>query len=396
MDNPLGLSKRQLNEILGDVKDLYGDGIEALMRQPILRSLKRLLERAMKAEVLGYVKAPRHARMPARADYLNGYRYRNLGTVYGLLVDIRVPRTQRRGYRPGVFKRYARRTDLVNRFIREIFIQGVSTRQVGPVLNELSGQRVSASTVSQVTKALDQEVRAFQRRPIADGYRYLFLDGVRQRVVSCGQAVQKIVLVAYGIKHDGHREVIDYRVAKNESETEWFGFLNRLYQRGLTGDRLRLIIIDGGKGLRLALDMVYPQVKRQRCWAHKLRNVATNLPRRYQTPCLKEAKGIYQAASYRQAVQRYKTWCRHWRERVPKAVACLERDIEDMLACFGEDSKLWIKIRTTNAIERIFKELRRRTRPMSLFANVASCERIVYALFKRYNNRWEERRYVVF
>jgi len=186
MDNPLGLSKRQLNEILGDVKDLYGDGIEALMRQPILRSLKRLLERAMKAEVLGYVKAPRYARMPARADYLNGYRYRNLGTVYGLLVDIRVPRTQRRGYQPGVFKRYARRTDLVNRFIREIFIQGVSTRQVGPVLNELSGQRVSASTVSQVTKALDQEVRAFQRRPIADGYRYLFLDGVRQRVVSCG------------------------------------------------------------------------------------------------------------------------------------------------------------------------------------------------------------------
>jgi transposase-like protein len=396
MDNPLDLSKRQLSEIFGDVKDLFWDGVEDLMRQPVLRGMKRLLERAMKAEVLGYVKAPRHARTPARADYLNGYRYRNLGTAFGLLVAIRVPRTQLRGYRPGVFQRYARRTALVNRFIREIFIQGVSTRQVGPVLNELSGQRVSASTVSQVTKVLDQEVRAFQRRPLVDTYRYLFLDGVRQRVVSCGRAVQKIILVAYGIKHDGHREVIDFRVAKNESETEWVGFLNGLYQRGLTGDRLRLIIIDGGKGLRLALDMVYPQVRRQRCWAHKLRNVANYIPRRYQTPCLKEAKGIYLAAHYRQAVQRYKAWCRHWRAPAPKAVACLERDIEDMLAFYREDSKLWIRIRTTNAIERIFKKLRRRTRPMSLFANVASCERIVYALFKRYNNRWEERHYVVF
>jgi len=396
MNNPFDLSKRQLIEIFGDVKDLYWDGIEDLMRQPILRNMKRLFEQAMKAEVIGYVKAPRHARTPARVDYLNGHRYRNLGTAFGLIIDIKVPRTARRGYAPGVFQRYARRTATVDQFIREIFIQGVSTRQVGPVLDQLSGQRVSASTVSQVTKVLDAEVRAFQRRPLTDGYRYLFFDGIRQRVVSAGTAVHKVVLVAYGIKHDGHREVIDYRVAKSESEAEWFGFLNGLYQRGLTGNNCRLVIIDGGKGLRLALDMVYPQLKRQRCWAHKLRNVATYVPRRHQTACLKEAKGIYLAANYRQAAQRFKAWCRHWRESTPKAVACLEKDIEEMLTCFGEEHKLWIKIRTTNAIERIFKEVRRRTRPMSLFANVASCERIVYALFKRYNNRWKERRYVVF
>jgi transposase-like protein len=396
MSNPFDLSKRQLIEIFGDVKDLYWDGIEDLMRQPVLRSLKRLFEQAMKAEVIGYVRAPRHARSSVRVDYLNGHRYRNLGTAFGLLVDIKVPRTAHRGYQPGVFKRYARRTATVDQFIREIFIQGVSTRQVGPVLDQLSAQRVSASTVSEVTKVLDAEVRAFQRRPLADAYRYLFFDGIRQRVVSAGTAVNKIVLVAYGIKHDSHREVIDYRVAKSESEAEWFGFLNSLYQRGLTGNNTRLVIIDGGKGLRLALDMVYPQLDRQRCWAHKLRNVATYVPRRYQTVCLKEAKGIYLASHYRQAVQRFKTWCRHWRATAPKAVACLEKDIEELLACFGEEPKLWIKIRTTNAIERIFKEVRRRTRPMSLFANVASCERIVYALFKRYNNRWKERRYVVF
>jgi transposase-like protein len=109
MDNPLDLTKKQLSEIMGDVKVLYEDGLEELLRQPILRGLKRLLEDAMKAEVLGYVKAPRHARSGLRTDYLNGYRYRNLGTAFGLLVDIKVPRTERRGYQPGVFQRYARR-----------------------------------------------------------------------------------------------------------------------------------------------------------------------------------------------------------------------------------------------------------------------------------------------
>ncbi|MEO0107465.1 MAG: transposase, partial [candidate division WOR-3 bacterium] len=115
-----------------------------------------------------------------------------------------------------------------------------------------------------------------------------------------------------------------------------------------------------------------------------------------QKECLGEAKGIYGASNYREAVRRYKNWCQKWRGVVPKAVACLERDIEDLLVFIQEDKKLWRKLRTTNAIERLFKELRRRTRPMSLFANVASCERIIFALFNKYNNKWKEHRYVVF
>ena len=394
--NPFDYSKTKLSEIFSDVKVLYRDNVEDLMRNYVLSGLKRLLEQAMKAEVVGYLRARRYERTVVRRDYRNGCRYRNLGTAFGLISRLTVPRSEQGGYQPGVFARYQRRWAKVNRFIRDIFIAGVSTRNVGLVMQSLVGQRVSASTVSVVNKVLDQEVAALHKRVLADDYVYLFLDGVRQRVISCGKAVKKLVLVAYGIRYDGRREVIDFRVAKGESEAEWFVLLHSMYLRGLTGDRLCLIITDGGKGLLAALDMVYPGIKRQRCWVHKLRNVANNIPRRYQPECLGEAKGIYRAANYREAVKRYKQWCQRWRNIVPKAVACLERDIEDLLTFYHQEPNRWVKLRTTNMIERLFKEIRRRTRVMSLFSNDASCERITYALFSKYNDKWKDRCYVVF
>ena len=264
------------------------------------------------------------------------------------------------------------------------------------MLRELLQARLSASAVSMITKQLDHQVGLFHHRSLKDEYVYLFLDGVVKKVVSCGKVVKKVILVAYGIKQSGQREVIDYRVAQSESEHDWTVFLNDLYRRGLKGEHLQLIITDGGHGLLKALDMIYPHVVCQRCWVHKLRNVANCVPRRYQAECLKEAKGIYSALSYREAVKRYQVWCQKWRSKVPKAVHCLEKDIEDMLVFFDQDKKLWIKLRTTNVIERLFKELRKRTRPMSLFANKESCNRILYALFTKYNKKWEDRRYAIF
>ena len=395
MNNPLGLSKTKLNEIFSDVNMLYRDNVEEVISEHVLRGLKKMFERAMKAEVLGYLKAKRYERKKVRIDSRNGFRYRNLTTAFGLIKAIKVPRTRKKGYQPRAFERYQRRWRQVNDFIREIFIAGASTRQVGLVMKVLLGKGVSASTVSTVVKDLDSQLGVFHRRTLGDDYVYLFLDGVRQRVVSCGKAVKKLVLVAYGIRHDGYREIIDFRLAKSESEHDWTVLLNSLYRRGLEGNDLHLIITDGALGLLAALDMLYPHVDRQRCWAHKLRNVANKLPKKYQVECLSEAKGIYAAPNYRAAVQHYKVWCRKWRGKVPKAVQCLEKDIEELLVFFKEDKKLWIKIRTTNMIESLFKQLRRRTRPMNLFVNVESCERIVYALFTKYNKQWKDRRYVI-
>ena len=397
MNNPLNYSKTKLNEIFANVKVLYEDNVEEVIRKYVVNGLKELLEDAMKAEVMGYLKAKRYQHKKKRVDYRNGYRYRNLLTAFGLVRNLMVPRTRKKGgYRPGVFVRYKRRWQEVDKWLREIFIAGVSTRDVGWVMKVLLEKTVSASTVSSVSKALDKQVAVFRRRLLNDDYVYLFLDGITQKVRSCGRVVKKLVLVAYGIRLDGKREVIDFRIAKSESERDWTVFLRSLYQRGLKGGSLKLIITDGAPGLLAALDMIYPDIDRQRCWVHKLRNVANKLPRRYQAECLRGARGIYSASSYREAVKCFKTWCQKWRDKVPKAVHCLEKDIEELLAFYKQDKKLWSKLRTTNAIERLFRELRKRTRPMTQFADVDSCTRIVYSLISKYNQKWKDRRYVVF
>lgn len=146
---------------------------------------------------------------------------------------------------------------------------------------------------------------------------------------------------------------------------------------------------DGCPGLHAALETVYPEIPRQRCWAHKLRNVANLLKRSQQRSCLDEARTIYQAATRREAVQRYWAWTRRWRGAAPKAVACLERDLDELLNFLRCPEPHRRKIRTTNAIERAFREVRRRTRPMSCFTNDASCQRIIYAVISHLNRSWK-------
>ena len=171
----------------------------------------------------------------------------------------------------------------------------------------------------------------------------------------------------------------------------WGAFLQDLYARGLTGETLQLVVTDGSPGLHAALDIVYPYVARQRCWVHKLRNVAAQLPRRHQAACLGEVAQIYAAPTERAARQAFRAWATRWRGHAPQAVACLERDLGELLACFTCPPEHRKKIRTTNAIERAFREVRRRVRPMTCFTKPASSDRIVYAVVTHLNTEWERR-----
>jgi len=203
---------------------------------------------------------------------------------------------------------------------------------------------------------------------------------------------RRCILVVYGIRADGVRELIDYRLArKGESQAAWEGFLTSLKNRGLEGRSLQLAVLDGNRGLWNALDMVWPDVPRQRCWAHKLRNVANHLPKKLQPACMDQARDIYDAANYTEAVRAFKRWERIWKPLAPAATACLEQDFEDMLRFFQTPKSMWVKLRTTNIIERVFREVRRRTRPMSCFTNTQSVDRIIYAIFNRQNNLWREK-----
>jgi len=307
--------------------------------------------------------------------------------------ELLVPRLRKGGLRSNVFQRYRRRWRWVDNYMRSLFLGGASTRDVGELLEQLWGVRLSASAVSELVRVLVSEVRKFHKRTFEDVYRFLFLDGVWVRV-SGYNVVKEVVLVAYGVRAVGRREVLDFRLAGIESEAAWEAFLEDLYRRGIMGARLELITVDGGGGLYAAQDVVYPQVPRQRCWAHKLRNVSEKVRVNHRKVCLHDARRIYKAKNYRTAVGRCRQWAARWRKLEPKAVACLEDDIEELLVhmrVLRAEPELWKKVRTTNVIERQFRELRKRIRPMCSFANGESCQRIVCGLFQKANKRSEQR-----
>ncbi len=343
----------------------------------------------MEEELTVLLGAARYRRVEGRRGYRNGFYERDLATQIGIVTAIRVPRARNGSVERSVFSRYQRRQAQVNQVIRETFLAGVSTRRVGKTLEALVGERVSAQTVSRVARSLDREVARFHDAAIADDVLYLLLDGVYLRVRSATGVQRKLVLCAYAISVNGERRLLDFRLATAESQGQWEAFLTSLRERGLLGTQLKLIVTDGCKGLHAALETTYPFVPRQHCWAHKLRNVANLLKKGQQEECLEGARAIYRAETRRAAIQAYWTWVRRWRGEAPKAVACLERDLEPLLSFLSCPPQQRRMVRTTNAIERCFREVRRRTRPMSCFNNNASCERIIYAVFNHLNTNWK-------
>jgi putative transposase len=318
------------------------------------------------------------------ADRRNGSFSRHLLTELGD-IELCVARS-RRISAVGVVQAYGRRVGEVDRMILACFVLGVSTRKVAQALLPVLGEPVSATTVSRVAKSLDGAVEAFHRRPISRRYRFLVLDGVVLKRRTGAGSVKRVVLVALGITAEGTKEVIDFTIAQGESEVAWSRFLCDLYQRGLDGQQLEMVITDGAKGLLAALALVYPGVEIQRCWAHKTRNVL-NYVRKDDHKALKaDLHRISQAQSLQKAQRALGRFSARWKDLYPKALRCLLADEEELLTFFRiKDPSLWSQIRTTNAIERRFREVKRRTRPMGVFSDRTSMERILYAVFSYEN-----------
>jgi transposase-like protein len=345
----------------------------------------------MHDELADYLHAGRYVRDHRRGGYRNGIYRRRLTTTWGTIPDLHIPRARHPGFQPSVLAHYRQRTAQVDALIRSVFLGGLSTRQVGPVLAPLLHESVSATTVSKVTQALDRAVTTFHARPLADRYQYLLLDAVSMRVKTPDGHRRRLVLVAYGITPEGPRELVDYRIVRAESQGTWEAFLANLACRGLTGAKLQLITTDGHTGLHAALALVYPQVPRQTCWVHVLRNIAQRLRVRDRDACLALARRIYQAGSRPAAERALHQWRDAWQRTAPAAVATLLRDWEALLAFYTVPAADWRRVRTTNAIERAFREIRRRTRPMTCFTNLASCDRVIYAIVYAFNLRQARR-----
>ncbi len=319
-------------------------------------------------------------------DRRNGAYRRELLSSLGA-IQLAIPRS--RTYSPKeVLRAYARREHWVDRVILACFVLGLSTRKVGEALLPLLGERVSAATVSRVARTLDAAVTAFHRRPLANRYRVLVFDGVvLSRKTGMG-ALRRPVLVALGITVERRLEILDFRLAPAESQPAWEAFLNDLHARGLTGEGVSLIVTDGGKGLLAALPLVYPRARVGRCWAHKSRNVLDKVRLVDRARVKHGLHQISHAIDRVAARAAARCFVARWSQRYPAAVRCLWQDIDELLSFFVFADPAWRKAaRTTNAIERRFREVKRRTRPMGVFSDRTSMERILFAVFSYENQK---------
>jgi putative transposase len=385
----VALTDRTIGERFGEFKEgEFWDEVAEKTR----RMATALVQGALEEELLQRLDASRYQRTETRQGYRNGSYDRTLSSRWGIL-DLKVPRARKAppGDATSVLERFARREPEVEALIRNVFLKGVSTREVGPLLERIVGEQVSAQTVSRIVQQLDQEVRRFHWRLLDDDWLYLFLDGVTMTVREAAGAVTKLVLVAYGVRPDGTRQLIDYRLASSESYPQWEAFLNDLAHRGLVGTRLALIITDGCPGLHRAIEMIYPRVLRQACWVHKLRNVEELVPSKHRELCRRQLAAVYRAPTETKARQAFRRWRDTWQGSAPKAVASVARNLEELLAFYQVPPAHRQLVRTTNHIERAFREVRRRTRPMSCFTNTRSCDRIIYAVITNINRRWQDK-----
>lgn len=319
-------------------------------------------------------------------DRCNGFYPRHLLTEVGD-IELLVPRT-RTFSAADIFNQFARRSTNVDRMILLSFILGLSTRKVSLALLPVLGEPVSPQTVSRVASQLDEAVATYHKRSLSDKYQVLLLDGVVIKRKSGVGAQKRTILVAFGIRQDGKKEIIDFKQVQGESQSAWEGFLSDLYKRGLTGDSLKLIITDGGTGLLAALPLVYGLVPIQRCWAHKTRNILDYVKKADREAVKKSLHRITHAKNHKEAQQAAKGFIAKWDGQYPKATKCLSKDLIELLTFLTIKVNLEpTELRTTNAIERRFKEVRRRTRPMGTFSDRTSVERILFAVFIHENHK---------
>lgn len=344
-----------------------------------------------------YMKAGWYDRMEpnVRTDYRNGFYEREYVTRLGT-IRLRIARTRGKNFLPSGLEKFERRAEDVAILIREAFLRGISTRQVGRVVATFTGEPVSAQTVSKLTRELDEAVRQFHAAELKDEWAYLFLDGVSLRMRRPGGRKRVHMLVVYGVKQDGTRHLLSFQRSSGESQAAWEGLLQDLYRRGLLGNQLQLIITDGCPGLAAAIQVVYPRVAHQRCWVHKMRNILAKARKRDHDELKAGAQAIYLAESRREARELFRRFCKRWREDYPSMIKALQNDLPELLSFFSFPRHLWRKLRTTNVIERVFVEVRRRTRPMVCFVNVDSVDRIIYSIFHRFNLEWRNRTLRVF
>jgi putative transposase len=356
---------------------------EDFLRPLIGEVLQEVLETEMD-EALG---AEKGERTPNRRGYRCGYYGRTLVTRVGKL-ELRVPQDRQGHFRTEVFERYQRSEKALVGAMTEMYVQGVSTRKVKAITEELCGHEVSASTISRLNVKLDEELERFAKRRLAEAYPYLILDARYEKVREDGVITSQAVMIAIGVDWEGRRNVLAVELANRESQSSWREFCLALKERGLHG--VELVISDDHAGLRKAIAEVFTEAVWQRCYVHFLRNALDYLPRKADNDCMTELRWIYDRRSIEEARQDLAAWLKKWSSRYPKLCDWVETNIEETLTFYRLPRQHHKNLKSTNLLERLNEEIKRRTLVVRIFPNLAACLRLVRALAVEMHENWIE------
>ena len=354
--------------------------------------MKEALQEVLEGEMTEFLGAAPSERTDGRQGYRAGYYGRNLVTRIGKL-ELRIPRDRSGEFSTALFERYARSEKALVAALAEMYVQGVSTRKVTAITEELCGHSFSASAISTINKGLDQTLARFAQRQLDEPYPYLILDARYERVREAGVIAHRAVLVAIGINWDGQRQVLAVELANRESQSSWKEFLLRLKERGLAG--VEFVVSDDHAGLKKAIREVLTEGAWQRCYVHFLRNALDYLPRKADDDCLQELRWLYDRHDIQEAQRDLAAWIGKWQGKYPKLVDWVESNITETLTFYRLPRAHHKHLKSTNMLERLNGEIKRRTRVVRIFPNVDSCLRLIRALCVETHETWlEDNRYL--
>jgi transposase-like protein len=369
--------------------DLLNTVLQLLTTQgtsSLAEGIRLLLNEAMAQERSAVLRAQPYERSEERLGHANGYKPKSLATRVGQ-IELCVPQVRDGvGFYPSALEKGVRSEQALLLAMAEMYVQGVSTRKVSKIVEELCGHHVSSSQVSACTAKLDVELRLWRERPLG-AFSYLVLDARYEKVRHGGVLVDCATLIAMGIGPDGKRTILGVSVALSEAEVHWRSFLTTLVERGLHA--VRFIVSDAHPGLAAARRAVFPSVSWQRCQFHLQQNAQAYVPRLdLRTVVAADIRSIFNCSDLASAQARLKERVSHYSESAPKLAAWMERNLAEGFAVYSLPEAHRRRLRTSNAIERVNQELKRRTRVASLFPNEASLLRLVSALLCEISNEW--------
>lgn len=385
------MAQRVENRSIGDALELLKDnGFDGLAE-----AVTVLMNAAMAAERNEYLGAAPYERSATRAGYANGYKDKTLKTRLGEL-PLRVPQTRDCEFYPQSLEKGLRSERALLLSIAEMYVQGVSTRRVKKIVEELCGMEVSSSQVSRAAEELDEMLSAWRERKLGS-YRYVVLDAQYEKVRQNGQVLDAAVLIACGVGSDGHRDVLGCSVSLSEAEVHWRAFLSDLKDRGLHG--VQLIVSDAHEGLQAARKAVFPSVPWQRCHFHLQQNAGQYVPNMsMRAPVAADIRAIFTAPDQDEAEHLLEKFVKKYEKKAPKLSSWAEDNLPQGFTVFSLPPSHRRRMRTTNLVERLNEEIRRRTRVARLFPNEASCLRLISAVLMEIAEDWltADKRYLAF